>query len=209
MADVWTMIAAERAAIYDRLNQLAEEDWGKPSLCAGWTVQDVVAHMTATAYTTQLGFFKKFILSGFNFNRMAAKDVAAQSASKTPQQILVAFGTRRQSRDHPPGPAMAMLGECVVHSEDIFRALGAYSEHPVDHLIATANFLEKNTLLIPGKKRIAGLSLRAEDTDWQGGTAGGPEVSGPLVALIMVMAGRTVALEDLEGPGLDQLRRQL
>jgi uncharacterized protein (TIGR03083 family) len=209
MTDVWTMIAEERAAIYDGLSKLSEEDWRKPSLCAGWVVQDVVAHMTATAYTTQGSFFKNFLLSGFNFNRMVAKDITTYSANKTPQQMLVTYGTRRQSRQHPPGPTTAMLGECVVHSEDIFRALGSYSEHPVDHLLATANFYAKNTLLVPGKKRIAGISLRATDTEWQGGTAGSPEVSGPLVALIMAMAGRKAVLEDLEGAGLEQLRGQL
>jgi uncharacterized protein (TIGR03083 family) len=208
MTDVWTMIAEERTAIYDGLSKLAEEDWRKPSLCAGWVVQDVVGHMIATAHMTPGLFFKEFAKSRFNFDRMVQKDIARYTANKTPAMLLVAYGNRRLSRTHPPGPAMAMVGECVVHSEDIFRALGPYGEHDPEHLVATANFYEKNNLLVPAKKRIAGLSLRSTDVAWQS-SATGPEVSGPLVALIMAMAGRKAALEDLSGDGLETLRGRL
>ena len=53
-----------------------------------------------------------------------------------------------------------------------------------------------------GKQRAAGLTLRATDADFV--TGDGPEVSGPLVSLLMVASGRAQALEDLTGPGLER-----
>ena len=53
--------------------------------------------------------------------------------------------------------------------------------------------------LFGAKKRIAGLKLTATDMDWSHGN--GPEVTGPAEALVMMMAGRLVALDDLSGEG--------
>jgi len=46
--------------------------------------------------------------------------------------------------------------------------------------------------------------LTATDTDWSHGS--GPEVSGPALSLLLAVAGRRPALDDLSGPGLDLLR---
>jgi len=67
-----------------------------------------------------------------------------------------------------------------------------------------ADFYKGSNTLIGAKNRIAGVALRATDTDWSHGS--GPEVSGPLLSLVMAMTGRKVALDDLEGPGLEVLR---
>ncbi len=49
------------------------------------------------------------------------------------------------------------------------------------------------------KKRIAGLKVTATYMDWSHGS--GPEVAGPAEALVIMMAGRLVALNDLSGEG--------
>lgn len=67
-----------------------------------------------------------------------------------------------------------------------------------------ADFYKGSNLLIGAKSRIAGVTLRATDADWSHGS--GPEVSGPLLSLVLAMTGRKVALGDLEGPGVEVLR---
>jgi hypothetical protein len=52
-------------------------------------------------------------------------------------------------------------------------------------------------LIVGAKTRIAGLSLKATDTDWSHGD--GPEVAGPILSLVLSMTGRGVALTDLAG----------
>jgi len=47
-------------------------------------------------------------------------------------------------------------------------------------------------------------ALRATDAEWTHGT--GPEVSGPILSLVMAMTGRKVADGDLTGEGLETLR---
>ena len=95
---------------------------------------------------------------------------------------------------------MAMLGEIVVHGEDIRRPLGLSHQSPEAALVALADSYRKTNLLIGAKRRSAGLRLRATDSDWIRGE--GPEVTGPLISLIAAMAGRTGAQTDLTGDGV-------
>lgn len=202
--DTWKMIREERAALVDALGKLSDPDWDKPSLCTGWSVRDVVAHMVATAYMTPPKFFAKMIGSGFNFQTMTRKEIAGYQAGRSDAELVELLRARIDARTAPPGPAPSWLGETIVHGEDIFRALGGYRDHPAEHLVAVANFYQGSNLLIGAKNRIAGVTLRATDTDWRHGT--GPEASGPMVALVMAMTGRKPALDDLTGEGVGVLR---
>src|SRR2546423_829548 len=202
--DTWQMIRSERAALVDALGKLSDADWDKPSLCGGWTVHDVLAHMVATAEMTPPKFFGKLIGSGFNFSTMTRKEIARVGTGRGGPELVEALRARIDARTAPPGPAPSWLGETIVHGEDIFRALNGYREHPVGHVVAVADFYKGSNLLIGAKSRIAGVTLRATDTDWTHGS--GPEVSGPAIALVMAMTGRKVALDDLSGDGVAVLR---
>jgi uncharacterized protein (TIGR03083 family) len=96
-----------------------------------------------------------------------------------------------------------MLGEAVVHGEDIRRPLGISRSYPPEAVTRAANFFAASNLLIGTKKRIEGVTLRATDADWTRGS--GPEVAGPILSLLMAMTGRTAALADLTGDGLGTL----
>lgn len=198
------MIRAERAQFADALAGLSDEDWAKPSLVDGWCVRDVVGHMTATAEMTPPKFFGKLAGAGFRFTSMSAKDIAAHTQGKSNQEILDAFRARIDARTAPPGPAPSWLGETIVHGEDVFRALGGYRDHPVEHVVAVADFYKSSNLLIGAKRRVDGVRLSATDTTWS--TGSGPEVSGPVIALVMAMTGRKAALDDLAGDGVAVLR---
>ena len=92
-----------------------------------------------------------------------------------------------------------MLGEIVVHGEDIRRPLGIHHDIPEAALGAVADNFTRTNLLIGSKRRIAGLRLKATDADWSSGD--GPEVTGPLASLVLAMSGRQGAVGDLEGEG--------
>jgi uncharacterized protein (TIGR03083 family) len=96
-----------------------------------------------------------------------------------------------------------MVGEMVVHGEDIRRPLGIRHRYSDEALTTTADFYRKSNLLIGAKKRAEGLTLRASDVDWSAGT--GPEVTGPLASIILAITGRRAGLEDLSGEGLAAL----
>lgn len=198
------MIEQERASLVDALAVLPAADWSRPSLSAGRTVRDVVGHLIATASMTPPKFFAKLAGSSFNFDRMTGREIGRVTAGRTDADLVAAMRSVIPARTGPPGPATSWLGETIVHGEDIFRALGAYRDHPVDHVVAVADFYKNSNLLIGTKKRIAGVALSATDTQWQHGD--GPLVSGPIVALVMAMTGRKVALDDVSGEGVTVLR---
>ena len=201
--DVWPVVVAERTALAADLGALTDTQWATPSLADGWTVQDVVAHMTATAKTTPPRFFARLIASGFRFEKMQAKGIAAERGS-SPAETLARFKAELNSTKHPPGPVDTWLGEVIVHSEDIRRPLGIAHQYPMPALTQVADFYARSNLIIGAKKRVAGLRLHATDAEWSHGD--GPEVSGPMVALVPAMTGRRAALGELTGEGVATLR---
>jgi uncharacterized protein (TIGR03083 family) len=203
MADLMPAIQDERKALAADLEGLSEQQWASTSLCDGWTVQDVAAHMTATAKISPPQFFVKMIGSGFSLKRMQTKDIAVERGS-SPAETLSRFKAEITSTKHPPGPNQTWLGEAVIHAEDIRRALGIAHEYPIDDVVAVADFYKGSNLIVGAKKRIAGLKLHATDVDWS--TGDGPEVSGPILSLVMAMTGRKEVLGDLSGPGVETLR---
>lgn len=208
--DVWPMIAIERGSLVDALADLPEDAWAQPSLCANWTVKDVAGHMAGTGFMTPGKFFGRLIGSGFSFDKFTAKEVAAQTAGKSPADIVATLRSQVDRRNAPPGPTMAMLGEVIIHGEDIFRSRGAYREHKTEHVVAVADFFKKSNLIIGAKKRIDGVHLKATDTEWEytGGAGTGQQVSGPIIAIVMAMTGRNAALDDLSGDGVEVLRQR-
>jgi uncharacterized protein (TIGR03083 family) len=200
--DVWPAIHAERKALAADLDGLSDATWATPSLCAGWTVRDVLAHMTATARISGPKFYTKFIGSGMSLKRLQAKDIAVERGD-SPTDTLTRFKDRVDSTTGPPGPVDTMLGETIVHSEDIRRPLGIDHTYPSEAVVRTADFYKRSNLIIGSKRRISGLTLQATDADWRHGN--GPTVSGPILALVLAMTGRKAALEELSGEGVSTL----
>jgi uncharacterized protein (TIGR03083 family) len=204
MADsVWPTIHAERKALAEDLANLSAEQWKTPSLCADWNVHEVLAHQLSAAKMTPPKFFAKFASAGFNFNRFAAKEVAAESAGG-PASTLAAFRAAQSRTSAPPGPKDTWLGEAFVHSEDIRRPLGIKREYPLPWVTRAIKFYSTSNAIIGGKTRVAGLTLKATDTDWSIGS--GPLVEGPAIALLLAASGRKSALDELTGPGVETLR---
>ena len=202
--DTWPMIKAERIATADALAALPPADWDRPSLCAGWTVRDVVAHMIDSQTVTPARFFARFAASGFRFPVMARRNIEAIRNGRTDRELLELLRSRADARTAPPGPVLSWLGEAIVHGEDATRAVEGYREHPIEHLVAVADFYKRSNALIGTKRRIDGVALHATDADWRHGS--GPEVSGPMIALVLAMTGRKVALSDLHGDGVAVMR---
>jgi uncharacterized protein (TIGR03083 family) len=202
-ASPWPLIHAEREALAEDLSSLDDAQWQTPSLCAGWSVREVLGHMTATARMTPARFFTGLASAGFRFNAMTARDVSRETA-RAPSEQLAEFRALIPATTSPPGPVEAMLGEAIVHSEDIRRPLGITRDYPQEAVIRVADFFKGSNLLIGSKNRIAGVELRASDAHWA--TGSGPEVSGPALSLVLAMTGRAAALNDLSGNGLETLR---
>jgi uncharacterized protein (TIGR03083 family) len=209
MADdskTWALIHAERKALADTLEHLTPEQWARPSLCDGWTVQQLAGHILSGAEQTPARFLTGMMSTGFRFNAMMERDVR-RLGSLQPGEIIDRLRRRTTTTNRPPAPAMAMLGEAVVHGADIRRPLGLPEPATGEALDACLDMYTAASFPVGGKKRIRGLRLVATDTGWTHGV--GPEVSGPAVPLLLAMTGRTAGLNDLSGDGAPLLAKRM
>ena len=200
---MWTTIAIERGTLADDLTGLPPDAWATRSLCDEWTVQDVLGHMTSTATLTPPKFMAGFVGAGFNFSKFGAKGIARHRGG-SPEEALANFRAQQTSTSSPPGPKLSWLGETIVHAEDIRRPLGIQHDYPEDAVQSVLDFYKGSNTLIGTKNRIAGLALKATNTEWSHGS--GPLVEGPILSLLVAAAGRAEACADLTGDGVETLR---
>jgi uncharacterized protein (TIGR03083 family) len=205
MADVRATVRQEREALAADVGLIHETAWATPSLCPGWTVRDVLAHMTALARMTPPMFFQKLVVSGFNPSKLQSRDITVEKGISV-DETLSRFRSVTDSKNRLRAvPKKTALGETLLHAEDIRRPLGIDHDYPLGALVIVADAYKGSNLVAGTKRRIAGLSLQATDIGWS--TGSGPLVSGPMLSLLMAMAGRlSAAVGDLEGDGVEALR---
>jgi uncharacterized protein (TIGR03083 family) len=203
--ETWKHIHSERAQMADTWTGLSAPQWAAPSWCQGWSVQDTAGHIVAAAEQTPANFYKELASAGLKFNVFTDRG-ARRLAAVGPDELVRRLRARTTTTNHPPAPVMAMLGEIVVHGADIRRPLGLKHQPPEAALMAVADSWKNSNLLIGSKRRIAGLRLQATDAEWAHGD--GPEVSGPLLSLVLAMTGRKAVHPDLSGDGVAELGRR-
>ncbi|GAA1719877.1 maleylpyruvate isomerase family mycothiol-dependent enzyme [Nonomuraea bangladeshensis] len=198
--DVWPMVHAERGALIDDLMHLDDEQWGKASLCAGWTVHDVAAHLVDTARTTRLGFVAGLVRARFDFHRQNARGVERERGA-SPRETLERLRQVALRRTTPPAPLESRLVEELVHGEDIRRPLGLARSYPEQAVVRSLRLQARTPASFGGARELtARVRLTASDVDLAIGD--GPEVSGNALALLLAVSGRRVALDELAGPGV-------
>lgn len=202
--DVWAEVEAERRELAELLEDLSDNEWDAPTLCEGWNVRHVVAHLTPSNISVPK-VLTGVVKAGFNFNRYIAKE-ALDHGSAAPEELLERFRSDVTSRKTPPS-AKAHLADVFMHQQDIRRPLGRPRDITVERAIFIADQMKGRAFPLPAKQRIKGVRLEATDADWSHGD--GAIVRGPLEALVMTMGGRTRALDDLEGEGMETLRSRL
>jgi uncharacterized protein (TIGR03083 family) len=201
----WSLVHAERAALAADLADLTDQQWATLSLCTEFTVRQVLAHLTAGASLNPVRWLAGVIRCRFDFDKMVAMRLAEQLGA-TPAETLARFCGVVTSTAKAPVPTAAMLGETIVHAEDIRRPLGIHRDYPITTLTWLADYYHGSDLVVPARRRIAGLRLQASDGSFA--TGSGPLVSGSTLALIMAMTGRGIYCDELGGDGAATLRER-
>ncbi len=196
----WTTIAAERRALADLLETLTPEQWAIPSLCAGWTVRHVAAHLMVGPTGSIAGFVRAMVRGRGSFAR--ANTLLANGRATLPRETLVGDLRRHAgNRFTPPGLDWhAPLTDLLVHRLDITVPLGIDHGRPLDPWADALDLLvsrRSSPGFIP--KGLPGLTYVATDLQWSRGT--GPTVEGPIEALALAITRRPVRLDQLSGPG--------
>lgn len=204
--ELWALAHAERAALAEDLAGLEPEQWHHATLCGGWDVEQVLAHLTAAASIGQWRWIRSMIGARFrpdvhNLRRLR------EHLGATPAETLARFRTIVDSTTAPTSDTAAYLGEVVVHAQDIRRPLGLARTPGLEALTAVAEFYARRDFAVPSRRNAAGLCLKADDGPFAAGD--GAPVTGSTLALVMVLAGRPAYLGDLQGPGVDTLKERL
>ncbi|RVX45222.1 uncharacterized protein (TIGR03083 family) [Nonomuraea polychroma] len=202
-ADLWPLVHSERAALATDLADATDEQWATPSLCAGLTVREVLAHLTAAARLNGVRWLAGVIRCRFDFDEQVVMRLTEQLGT-SPAETLDRFRHVITSTTKPPLPTMAMLGETIVHGADIRRPLGIHRVHPIETLTLVAGYYSRTDQVVVAKGRIQGLRLVANDGPFSIGS--GPLVTGSTLALTMAMTGRVTYCDELDGPGVATLR---
>ncbi|MFC5904951.1 maleylpyruvate isomerase family mycothiol-dependent enzyme [Streptomyces zhihengii] len=197
------MVHTERAALIEDLAGLDDEQWRRPSLCDGWTVHDVVAHLVDTARTTRLGFVAGLARARFDFDRQNARGVERERAA-SPAETLERLRQVASRTSTPPAPLDSRLVEEVVHGEDIRRPLGLIRAYPPQAVVRGLRLQLRTPASFGGAKELTS-RVRLAATDAEVSVGEGPEVRGPALSLLLAVSGRRTALGELDGPGLSAL----
>lgn len=207
MNNVWDFVRDERLALIADLESLINEQWDTASLCDGWTVHDVVAHVVDTAKTSKTSFVRDMLVARLDFDRQNQTGVDRERAN-TPADMLGRLRATVDLRQSPPAARDSRLVEAIVHGEDIRGPLGMRREYLTEAVVDAFRLQAKTSKSLGGaKEMLSGLSLTVVDADLVHGE--GPRVAGPALALLLAASGRTVGLDELEGPGLATLRERL
>lgn len=135
----WQVVTEQRLALADMLAGQSEADWERPSLCAGWTVRDVAAHVTLIPIPPSRGsMLVDFVKARGNYARF--NTVASQRrAARTPTQLIQDFRTTAESRSVPwPADPANVMWDILVHVQDIAIPLGIDFPTPPDAGAAAA-----------------------------------------------------------------------
>jgi uncharacterized protein (TIGR03083 family) len=205
---VWSATDRERASLADLLDGLDADEWDVPSLCAGWRVREVAAHL-ALAHTGAAEAVRGLVRARGSFDRMI-RDTALRHATAPPEQLAGQIRAMVGSRRHAPGiTSLEPLLDVLVHGQDIAVPLGRPRPMPPAAAAAAAPRVWSMpwplSTTFAARRRLRGLRLVATDTDWSAGA--GERVEGPVGALLLLLTGRTAAAAgQLSGPGTARLR---
>ncbi len=205
--DAHAAVRASRLSLADHLDGLDPDDWDRPSLCEGWTVADVVAHLTLSTTETWWDFIRGMVRYRGNFDRANANRAREQAERHPPQELVAMLRDDADSRAHSPGSStLDQLIDLLVHGQDIARAIGTTLTAPTDVSVAALDRALASRWY-GARTRLADISLTASDVAWQAGT--GDEVRGPVTSLLLLATGRPAGLDDVEGAGVELVRRRM
>ncbi|WP_034273877.1 maleylpyruvate isomerase family mycothiol-dependent enzyme [Haloechinothrix halophila] len=205
MTETQQAIATQRRELAALLTELPTARWDAPTLCEGWRVREVVAHMTMPFRHSAPRVLLEALKAGGHFGRMADRLARQDAAAHSPEELVATLRDNAEHPWRPPGGGFeGALSHDLIHSLDITVPLDLDWQVPEERLRIVHGTLTP--------KRIArfhanldGVELRADDIDWSYGS--GSPVTGAAQDLLLALCGRTVPEGRLRGTHSDRFSR--
>jgi uncharacterized protein (TIGR03083 family) len=198
MDTIQDMIAAQRGELAAVLDALPASGWDQPTLCAGWHVREVVAHVTMPFRYSGRRFFWELARSRGRFNEMADRVARRDAARMSPAELGEAVRSNIGHPWRPPGGGFSgALTHDLIHGLDITVPLGLAFAIPEERLrrVLPASADDKTVMFFGAD--LAGIQFRARDLDWTVGA--GTPLTGTAADLLLAMCGRKLPAGRLSG----------
>ena len=198
MDTIRDMIAAQRAELAEVLTGLPAPSWDEPTLCAGWRVREVVAHITMPFRFSGRRFALELAKSRGRFNEMADRGARRDAAAMSPADLAGAVRSNIRHPWKPPGGGYTgALSHDLIHGLDITVPLGLAGPVPEERvrLVLPASLSDRSVKFFGVD--LEGIELQAQDMDWTLGS--GVPLTGTAADLLLVMCGRTLPPGRLTG----------
>jgi uncharacterized protein (TIGR03083 family) len=184
---IWASVDAQRRDLADLIETFGAQQWTAPSLCDGWRVRDVAAHLTHS-HMPPGRMIVEAVKSAFRFDpmirRLAVEDTRSQS------EIAAALRAMAGVRKKVPGTSVQQpMIELLVHGQDMAVPLGIDLPMPTDAAVEAAKRLGGMKFPINAVRHLDGVRLVATDADFAVGE--GREVRAPIREIVMILAGRS------------------
>ena len=185
--EIWRRVDDQRIGLAGLLEGLTAEQWTAQSLCDGWQVRDVAAHLTHS-HMHPVRAIVEAARSGFRFDSMIQR--LGREDPRSQSEIAIALRGMAGSRKRVPGTSVQQqpLIELLVHGQDITVPLGIDWPMPLDAAREAAQKLSGMTFPLNGQRRLAGVRLVATDAEFAAGE--GREVQVPIDDIVIILAGR-------------------
>ena len=198
MDTIRDMIAAQRAELAEVLAGLPGPGWDEPTLCAGWRVREVVAHITMPFRYSRGRFALELARSRGRFNEMADRAARRDAAAMSPADLTAAVKSNAGHPWKPPGGGFTgALAHDLIHGLDITVPLGLDGPVPEERLrqVLPGSLADRSVTFFGTD--LDGIELRASDMDWTLGS--GTPLTGAAADLLLVLCGRAVPAGRLAG----------
>ncbi|UGT69416.1 maleylpyruvate isomerase family mycothiol-dependent enzyme [Nocardia gipuzkoensis] len=203
---MWTR--AERLGVADFLDDLDDHEWAADSLCPGWTVHDVSAHLTLSNRVTLGATIAGVVRARGDWNRMTERMARDRASRYTPAELIAQLREGAGwSRRAPGAGPLDPLVDTMIHGQDIARPLGRRRDMPAEQAVVALEHVLRSPFY-GSKKRLRGVRVVATDAEWSAGS-GPEEIHGPLSDLLLLATGRAAGLAGVTGTGVQRLAQAL
>ncbi|SCG75596.1 maleylpyruvate isomerase family mycothiol-dependent enzyme [Micromonospora coxensis] len=198
-------VAAERREQAALLAALRPEQWDAPTLCDGWRVREVVAHITMPFRASLGRTLVELVRAGGSVNRMADRCARRDAARLSPAQLVAALADNAEHPWTPPGGGVAgALSHDVIHGLDVTVGLGLDRRVPPERVAAVLAGMSPRSIRFFGVD-LTGVRLEATDLDWRLGA--GTPLRGLAQDLLLVVCGRRLPAGRLAGADAQRFTR--
>ena len=202
--DIWGCTLNARQSLISTFEEIDGDQWEVASLCDGWSVRHVLAHLILAARPPAKRYVPAVLKARGSFDK-ANHRLAAEDGCRPPSELLSQYRKVADHRFAPPGwPEAAPLGDVLLHSLDVRIPLDVAAAVPPIHYEPVLGLLFRRvgrSFTRPGRPEVRWV---ATDHAWSHGDEG-PEVRGTMENLALAAAGRRARIGLLEGDGVDAI----